>query len=250
MTLNSFEEIFRIIPFGAEDDGAGNSTGNQGGDSNSQGNQGNSNQNQQQNQNGTGSTSTSDDDSDDDPYAGMSSKELKRLLKDAEKASLDGKNAAKALQDKIDAENRKKNDDVTNLTNDLEAERNTNKQLRAALAQQAIQNAIRNDTRFEWKNTEIVAQQLNSEIVKVSDDGKVEGLAKELSRIAKDDSLKFLLAKDNTQQGNQQQQQNQNQQQNGSTGFQPGQGGASSGGGIDPNAKELAELMPALRSRI
>ena len=86
--------------------------------------------------------------------------------------------------------------------------------------------------------------------MKVSDDGKVEGLAKELSRIAKDDSLKFLLAKDNTQQGNQQQQQNQNQQQNGSTGFQPGQGGASSGGGIDPNAKELAELMPALRSRI
>lgn len=236
--------IWPILPYGA-DDGEGDSDGDSEGDSNSGGNQQNSNQNQQQNQGGTGGNQSSNDD-DDDPYAGLSLKEVKRLLKEEEKKSGSTEAARQQLQAKIDAEARKKNDENTNLKNDLDTEKSTNATLRAALAEQAILNGINADKRFEWKNPNIVAQQLNPEIVKVGDDGKVEGLQKELLRISKDENLNFLLVKDNTKQGNQQQQ----QQQNGSTGFQPGQGGANGGAGVTPNAKELAELMPALRSRI
>lgn len=242
MSFESNFALWPILPFGADDGDENN------GDQNNAGGENNANSGQQQqNSQNDGKQQHQTDDEDDDPYAGLSSKELKRLLAQSDKDKTTNANAAKTLQDKIDAENRKKNDDVTNLTQDLDKERGTNETLRAALAKQAILNGIVNDKRFEWKNIEIVAQQLDPSVVKVFDDGKVEGLAKELLRISKDDNLKFLLTKSEVQQQNNNQQQQKNN--NGSTGFQPGQGGAN-GNGVGPNSKELAELMPALRSRL
>lgn len=252
MTFDSKTEIWSVLPFGFEpDDGGDNAGGDNSGDqsANNQGTQQNSGQQQAGNQ-----SNASDDDDDDDEYEGLSAKELRRIARDNQKKAKDAERERDSAKNKLSEEERKKLSDdqqkdlrITELTDE-------NASLRSALNQQAILNAIQSDRRFEWHKPEIVAQQLDSSVVTVSKEGKVEGLAKELKRIANDDSLQFLLAKDNTkQQGNQQQDNNSQQQQNNggqSTGLQPGQGGANGGGSMPPNATELAELMPALRGRI
>lgn len=254
MTFDSTAEIWPVLPFGFDPDpqvqnggdgaGAGDGANNQ---------QQQQNSGQQNNGDQSGASNDDDDDDDEDEYEGLSAKELRRVAKEnAAKAKKAEKDAA-AAQSTLTAKEREKLDkdqqkdlQITDLTDE-------NAKLRGSLSKQALINGILSDRRFEWHNPEIVAAQLNSSMVKVDDDGKVEGLAKDLKRIANDDTLSFLLAKDNTKQndGSNQQQQNGQQQNNGQqTGLQPGQGGANQGGSMPPNAKELAELMPALRSRV
>ena len=231
--------LWPILPLGAEDKDEGSNTdsdnsGQSAQQSGDAGNQGNSEQVEQDKQ---------EDDS-DDPYKGLSNKELKRLLKDAEEKGTTVEQELKTLRDKQAEEERKKLSKEQALEKDLTDERAANVNLRSALNRQAIINAINSDKRYEWNSAEIVAQQLNSEKVKVDDNGKVSGIEKELARIASDESLKFLLRHGNSNN-------NDEQQNNGPTGFQPGQGGAnSSGNGIPENAQELAKIMPALNSRI
>ena len=69
----------------------------------------------------------------------------------------------------------------------------------------------------------------------------------QLTKVAKDHP--FLLKKDNTNQGSGQQNNGTGSGTSGPTGFQPGQGGASNGGG-EIDRKKLAEEYPALASRI
>lgn len=240
--------LWPIPPFGGDNDEDGVNDQNSGDGVNNT-----NNQQQQQNSGSNSGDGKSSDDDEDDPYKGLSTKELKRLLKDTEGQKDKSEADKKSLQDKIDAQQRKERTDLENANKDNEAKDATIAQLRSALAKQAITGAIRDDKRFEWHNPDIVAQQFNSGEVTVDDDGKVSGIAKALTRLAKDDSVKFLLAKDNTKEnsGNEQQQNNQQQQQ-GQSGFQPGQGGANGGGSqVDPQASELVKTgYTALNTRI
>ena len=253
MTSGTIFHLWPIAPFGCEEDNANQNDGN-GEQSNSSGNiqgsQRNSGQGSSSSAGGDSGSKATNDDDDDDPYKGLSARELKRLLKDAEDGKTKSDTELQQLRDAQEAAARKEKSELENAQADLKKRDETISTLRSSLARQAIIGAIRDDKRFDWHNPEVVAQQFNSGEVTVDDEGKVTGLAKALTRIAKDESLKFLLAKDNTQQ--QDSKQNQQQQNNGPTGFQPGQGGTSSSGGnqMPDNIDELVKTMPALRSRI
>lgn len=185
-----------------------------------------------------------DDGDDAEEYKGYSVAELRRIAADNAKAAKDAAAEAKTFKDKQAAEERKKNDDVTNLTKDVSERDETIASLRSTLAKQAIIGAIRDDTRFEWYDPEMVAQQLDPEVVKVDDNGRVEGIKSSLPKVAK--AHPFLLKQDNTP-GNSGRQQNND---NGPTGFQPGQGGTSGGSGNETDTKKLAENYPALTARV
>jgi len=242
--------LWPIVPFGGEGEEGDQGSKGDGSQADSGGGTGTlggavtTTQGNQSDSKAKGSEGDEDED-DDDEYEGYSAKELKRLLKDTSKGKTQAEKEAKALQDKQTAEERKKNDENTNLKNDLAAERETTAKLRATVVKQAIEGAIRDDQRFEWFDATMVAQQLDPDVVKVNDEGKVEGLKGQLTKVAKEHP--FLLKKDNTgsQQGRQQQDGGTG---SGPTGFQPGQGGASTSGEID--RKKLAEEYPALASRI
>lgn len=234
MKVNSDFLWWPIAPFGGEDD-----------EGSSEANDGVSQSNSTPDANkGKGSSASSDDD-DDDEFKGLSAEELKRIAKDNAQKAKDAELEAKTFKDKQAAEERKKNDDLTNAIKDLEEERATTSALRATVTKQAIIGAIRDDSRFEWHDPEMVAQQLDPSVVKVDDDGKVEGIKASLPKIAKAHS--FLLKKDNTGTIENAPQQNSN---NGPTGFQPGQGGTSGGGGSDIDTKKLAENYPAITARV
>lgn len=256
MDTNSFA-LWPIVPFGGEGEegtGGSNDGGSQGDSGGAGGTGGSGGTEGKGGESGSKSTDSGSegDDSDDDEYEGYSSKELKRMLKDKETARKTAEADAKKLRDKETEAQRKKNDDVTNLTNDVNALKDENATLRATVTKQAIIGAIRDDSRFDWFDPNMVAQQLDPEVVKVDDQGRVEGIKSQLTKVAKEHP--FLLKKDNTNNGNGGQGNGQQNNGNGSgasgpTGFQPGQGGASNGGGETDRAK-LAEDYPALASRI
>lgn len=253
MTFDSKGELWPVLPFGFDPDDGGDNGGD-GSQGNQQSNDGAGQGNSQQNQQGNQQQQSNDDDDDDaDEYEGLSAKELRRIAKDNAAKAKAAEKERDSAKSTLTAKEREKLDKEQRLELESEEKDGTIASLRGALSKQALINGILSDRRFEWHNPEIVAAQLNSSVVKVDDDGKVEGLAKDLKRIANDETLSFLLAKDNTKQndGNQQQNGNQQQQNGGQqTGLQPGQGGANQGGSMPPNANELAELMPALRNRM
>lgn len=235
MSFDSKTLLWPITPFGFED-------GDEAGDQQNDQQQSNSGEPQ-----GSSGQRSSDDDDDYDEYKGLSARELRRLIREKEERAKTAEQERDAAKNRLTEEERKKLAKEERLELESREKDSTIETLRATVAKQAIINGILSDRRYEWHNPEIVAQQLNSEVVKVSDDGKVENLGKELKRIANDESLKFLLAKDNTKQ--QQQQQNSGQQQ--ASGLQPGQGGANGNGAdVSPNIQQLAEIMPALRNRM
>lgn len=250
MDTNLFA-LWPIAPFGGDpegDDGGSNDGGSQGDSGAAAGGaaQGGA---QQGDQSGSGASDSggADDDDDDDEFDGYSAKELKRLLKDTTKSKKEVEKARDALQKKQTEAERAKNDENTNLKNDLASLKDENAALRATVTRQAIIGAIRDDNRFEWFDPTMVAQQLDPDVVKVDDNGKVEGMKAQLTKVAKDHP--FLLKKDNTQGGQQQNNGGTGSGTSGPTGFQPGQGGASNGGG-EPDRKKLAEDYPALAARI
>ncbi|AVD99625.1 head scaffolding protein [Mycobacterium phage Cuke] len=248
--------LWPILPFGGEDqqggsnNADGNASGQSGQQSNGQGNQGNSQQqgNQSNNQGNQGNSGDSDD---DDPYAGLSAKELKRLLADSESKRESAETERDSTKQTLTQKEREKLDETERLKVEKQEDASTIEQLRATNAKLAIVNAIGNDDRFSWHNTDLVADQLNRDAVKVDDKGNVTGLAKELGRVAKDHPylLKSDGQQDNSQQQNNQQQQSNNNAGGGQTGFQPGQGGSNSGN-LDQNAAELAKKYPALANRL
>lgn len=178
-----------------------------------------------------------DEDSEDgdDPYAGMSAKELKRVIEESNKSRKDLETERDSFKSKIDEQERKQRTKEENLENDLRARDSVIETLRATNAKLAIISAIISDQKYSWHNPEVVAQQLDSKVVKVSDDGKVDGLKQELARVAKEHDY-LLIKKGNSGSGGGQ----------GSTGIQPGQGGADS----KKSAAELAKNYPALLGRI
>jgi hypothetical protein len=187
-------------------------------------------------------------DEDDDEFKSYTPAELRRLAKDLKAGKTTAEQAAKDAQAKIDAEERKKRTDLENLQTDKTRLEGENTSLRATIAELAIIGAIRDETKYDWHNPNTVAGLLNPEIVKVGDDGKVEGLKKELDRVAKDHAY---LLKTPAQQQQQQPPGVGQQQWPGATGFQPGTGGANNGGGQQqPNVADLAKTYPALASRM
>jgi hypothetical protein len=240
MKFNKEFVLWPITPFGAKPDEGGSDAEN--GDDVS--NNANPPANQQDSGKGNSKNKQNESESsaeDDDPYAGLSAKELRRLLADTDSKANQSEKDRKALQDKLDEHERAKLSEDQKNKLDLDKEREANSVLRATNARLSITQAILLDKRFDWHNPEIVAQQLNPEIVKVDDNGKVSGIEKELARVAKDHD--YLLVK------KRQQQQNNDSNNNGPTGFQPGQGGANQGGSLPPNAKELVKNYPALANR-
>ncbi|QGJ90051.1 head scaffolding protein [Mycobacterium phage Indlulamithi] len=241
--------LWPIPPYGFEDgDGSGNEGGDGTGDQN---NGGDSNSGQQQQNSGQQQNNNNDDD-DDDPYKGLSAKELKRRLKDEENARKSAEGERDSAKQTLTQKEREKMDENDRLKAEKQDDANTIAELRATNAKLLILGAIRDDSRFEWHNPEIVAQQFNSDEVKVDPKtGKIEGIAKALARVAKDHE--YLLKSQKKNDSKDQQRNNSQQQQNNGqshTGFQPGQGGASQGGNVNADDAKLAELMPALRSRL
>lgn len=226
-----------ILPFGGETVDEGQNDGNSNPPANAV------SLNLQHGQDNSASQNQNDEE-DDDPYAGLSAKELRRLLRDTETSKSTVESEKAALEKKIKEVDDAKLSKEQKLENDVSERDSIISTLRAANAKLAIINAINQDVRFEWHNPEIVAQQLNSDVVKISDDGRVEGITKELARISKEHS--YLLKTKETQQNNSGQQKSNDQ---GPTGFQPGQGGANQGGTLS-NTAELAKNYPALANRL
>lgn len=239
MTFNKTFSLWPIIPFGAESQedsvqvGESPSAAITFRDSNATNNI------------ASQSNSETQGDDEDDLYSGLSAKELRRLLRDTEMSKSSTEAAKAELERKIKEAEDAQLSKEQKLEKDVTERDSLIETLRATNARLAIINAINQDSRFEWHNPEIVAQQLSSAVVKVTDDGKVEGIAKELSRIAKDHD--YLLKSKGAQQnsGNQMPPNDQ-----GPTGFQPGQGGANQSGTLPTNATELAKNYPALANRI
>ena len=247
MTFNSISPILRLAPFGAESDegNVDDSNGEVAGSVAPQSNQGSgsSGANAQSGAKGKGFVESQDDSGDDDEYKDLTPRELRRIAKDLAAKAKTIESERDSFKTKVDEQERKTRTHEENLQKDLEAERSANAALRAINARLAILGAIRDDARYEWHDPEMVAQQLNSDVVQVGEDGKVENLKKELDRIAKDHE--FLLKKKNAGR----QPNSSGQQPNGPTGFQPGQGGANNQGSGQPDLKELAKHYPALAGR-
>lgn len=188
---------------------------------------------------------TLEDGDDDGDFKDLTPRELRRIARDLAEKAKSIESERDSFKAKVDEQERKTRTNEENLQKDLELERQSNASLRATNARLAILGAIRDDSRYEWHDAEMVAQQLNPEIVRVSENGSVEGLRKELDRIAKEHE--FLLKRSAGSKGRQQ---DTGRQPNGPTGFQPGQGGANNNGVGGPDIKELAKSYPALVSRV
>lgn len=222
MTFTKTFSLWPILPYGCEDQD-GNENGSDNNDSE------NATDNSQDNNDGN-QTQTKDD-KEDDPYEGLSAKELKRLLAESETKLTSAVSERDTAKSELTAKEREKLDKEQRLELEVEELKTKNAAVVAINEKLAITNAIGNDQRFTWHNTDLVTAQLNREIVKVDDDGNVSGLAKELTRIAKE--FPYLIKTD----------------ANGSTqtGVQPGQGGANSGN-LEQSKQELAKKYPALAS--
>lgn len=219
--------LWPIVPFGAEDQEPQSSEN----PPNPPANQGDSKP-----------PANANDEEDDDEYKEYSPRELRRLARDLSARAKTAEGERDSFKSKVDESERKTRTNEENLKTDLDNANAAITKLRAVNAKLAIINAINGDSKFQWHSPEMVAQQLNSEIVKVDEDGNVEGIAKELARVAKDHP--FLLKKQAGQSNNA------GQPPSGPTGFQPGQGGATQGGSSEPNNQELLNKYPALASRL
>lgn len=241
----TFFNSFQVPPFGFE--GEGDQGGDQGQGGNDQG-QGQGQQQQQQQQgtqSGSAGKGNVDDDDDDDDYKGLTPAQLKAKLKEEASARKAAEKVKADLEAEQDKAARAKNDELTNTKNDLSKVNEERDSLVATNKHLALINAILNDSDYSWHNVEIVAQQI-VQAGKVEVDaatGGVTGLKKELKRIAESDA--YLLK--SAQQGNQGGQGNSGQRGGyGSTGIQPGQGGANNGGQQQHTVDELAKNYPAL----
>lgn len=226
-----FDKLFAfwpILPFGSEDqDPPKDGPKDEGGQQNPPG----KTDEEKPPESKDGGKKQNSDDDDDNPYKGLTTKELARMLADSEKGKKDVETERDSYKTKVDEAERATRTKEENLENDVKARDATITTLRATNARLAIINAILAERKYSWHNPEIVAQQLDPKVVKVSDDGKVEGLTKELARVAKDHD--YLLAKNGSG-------------QQGPTGIQPGQGGSNQG----KSAKDLAKDYPALLGRV
>ena len=243
MKRNKAFALWPIAPFGAETDegGTGEASGDSAGIVASQSDSGSVGSSK----GAESSTVSKGDSEDDDEYKDLTPRELRRIARDLANKAKTIESERDTFKTKVEEEERKTRSKEENLQKDLETERSVNSALRAANARLAILGAIRDDSRYEWHDPEMVAQQLNPEVVKVDEDGRVENLKKELDRVAKDHE--FLLKKKAATANSQGRQQNSG---NGPTGFQPGQGGANNGGTGQPDLKELAKSYPALAGRV
>lgn len=232
--------LWPIAPFGAENDGDGTGPAVAASDAGVAAAQGDS---QSGPAGGSVSQGETAPDDDGDDFKDLSPRELRRIAKDLADKAKSIESERDSFKAKVDEQERKTRSHEENLQKDLEAERNLNSMLKATNARLAILGAIRDDNRYQWHDAEMVAQQLNSDIVKVSEAGTVEGLRKELDRIAKEHT--FLLKQSAGGKGGQGL-----AKPNGPTGFQPGQGGANNSGVGGPDIKELAKSYPALVSRV
>ena len=245
MDFDILPKWLQELPFGADNDSNsgpsdGNSEGSNGVQSNQQGNQQDSQNGNKSSGNGKESTNSSDND--DDEFSGLSAADLRRRLKEESTRTKSLETERDSFKTKVDEAERAQRSKEENLENDLANARKENEDLRAINDHLAVTNAILMDSAYNWHDVSLVSRELNYDVVKVSSDGKVEGLKKELQRLAKDKA--FLLKAPA-------QQQNSGNGSNGPTGFQPGQGGANNGGNTEKaNIAELAEKFPALASRV
>lgn len=232
--------LLSITPFGGEDDAANSDSGNGESQGNSDANaKGDASQGNSAGQKSSGKKDSGGD-QEDDEFEGYTEAELKRIAKENQRKARQAEQEAAAAKAKIEAEERKKKDELTNALDDLKKANETVATLKATVNRLAIEGAIRDDSRFQWHDVQMVAGLLDPDTVRVTDDGKVEGIKAALPKIAKEHP--FLLRGENKN-GNKSQQNN-----GGPTGFQPGQGGAS-GGGSEVDRSKLVENYPALASR-
>ena len=233
MTFTEKIALWPILPFGMEGEDDDSNTDD--------GNDDTQNENKDAGKENSSKNKEQEDD-EDDQYKGMSSKELKRLLADKDGKLKSTETELDSTKKTLTAKEREELDEIDRLKAEKEDDANTISNLRATNAKLAIIGAIRDDSRFEWHNPEIVAQQFKTDEIKVKEDGTVEGIAKALARIAKDHD--YLLK------GSKKKEDKDETKNQGPTGFQPGQGGANNGGNVDPDRAKLVEMMPALASRM
>ena len=189
----------------------------------------------------------------DDEFDGLSAKELRRLLSEAQSGRKTLDSELKEIRSKLEERERAERTDLENYKADTEKLQAENAELKKALETTAITNAILNNRKFQFHDATDVLNNLKITELKVdAKTGQVEGIDLELARVAKEKPFLVLnSAKDDKvekSQNNGSGKQNQNSSPNGPTGFQPGQGGGS-GNGMQETRTSLLSKYPILQNR-
>ena len=188
----------------------------------------------------------------DDEFDGLSAKELRRLLSEAQSGRKTLDSELKEIRSKLEERERAERTDLENYKADTEKLQAENAELKKALETTAITNAILNNRKFQFHDATDVLNNLKITELKVdTKTGQVEGIDLELARVAKEKPFLVLnSAKDDKVekvQNNGSTKQNQNSSPSGPTGFQPGQGGGS-GNGVQETRASLLSKYPILQN--
>lgn len=184
-----------------------------------------------------------DDEDEDDEYEGLSAKDLKKRLREANKAGKSTAAELKTLQDAQEKAARKERTELENANKDRDKYKGESEAKDKIIEKQAILQGIITYQDITFHDPKDVIAFINKSDITINDEGEAEGLVKQLKDLAKE---KPYLVKSKKGSNNND---DSNNGRNGSTGTQPGQGAK---GKTDANAKQKQELIstyPALIGR-
>lgn len=154
-----------------------------------------------------------------------------------------------ALKAERDKQERKDKSDLENAQRDLTERDEKLSKRDQILKRNLVQTAILMDDNYTWHDLDLVITALDSEIVTVDlDEGRVEGIAEELKRIAKDKAFLVKSSKKEKKQEDQNGKPQGQQQQRGASGTNPGGAGQQQVNQALANRQELIKKSPALRA--
>ena len=190
-----------------------------------------------------------DDDDEDDPVKRKLRKTTRQSIR-RQKELTAALKEKQELQDKLDAEERKKKNDLDNATGDLAKRDERISNLESLLNKNLLETAILKDAKRTWHDvSQTIAALPEGEVTIDLDTGEVNGLEEALAEVAKEKPFLVKETKgrkkvdqngstDNPGQGN---------QQRGSTGYNPGGAGNQQKNGSQINRDDLVKRIPALR---
>lgn len=242
-TVNMPPFIFGCDPAG-DSDGKEAETG-----SNDDGNNTGANSGHSSGANKTSANNDSDnsgDDSEDDEeedLSGLTTRELRRLYKDAIKNKKITNSELEELRTKVEAQERAESSDLENAQRDIDKLTKERDKFKKIVGDNAVIMGILTYTKFTFHDPRIVANLVNAEEISIDyETGKVDGLEAELARIAKDkDFLVKSAAKERDSKRNE-------TGSSGSTGSKPGQG-VSTKVNVNQEKADLVARYPALAGR-
>lgn len=191
-----------------------------------------------------------DDDDDDDDLSGIEDPKDRRiaeLSREAAKrrrernAEKKAREAAESERDKLANAGKSETDQ---LKAELEKEKERNNSLTGAVTKNLLRNEILENDKYKWHSVEIVMKELDHDELDVDiDELKVDGLAEQLKKLAKE---KPFLLKGKSSENNDDDQGGSGGP--GSTGHNPRNGGRRTGGELTQR-EELLKKYPSLATR-